>query len=307
LGIVELMLQCVEESPGDVDWQAAVQRGARTVYFAAFSLTVGGRQPECARAAWNAVLAYDANQNRRFSAVSGLQSLLVAMGRHDELTALLDSATATTAILDGFYLYDALVAPELDTNAMQAVDRLGFDLQRLDDVQTEARLSFLSALGTWYARRGRLDDARTIRDHLVSRAERSEVRHLKLVSQSLSAHVALAEGDSAGALRQFQSLRPTAGQVGLAFRPWESLGIERLTQARLLFARGEYDEALRVADYFDSPAVAPYVMYLPASLALRMRIALALGDEDAAARYEARLRKLGRDDLVRKEEVSHSP
>ena len=307
LGIVELMLQCVEESPGDVDWQAAVQRAPRTVYVAAFSLSVGGRQPQCAHAAWNAVLAYDTIPSHRFSAMIGLQSLLVAMGRHNELTALLDSATATTALLSGFYLYDALVAPELDPNAMQAVDRLDLDVERLEDVQGEVRLSFLSALGTWYTRRGRLDDARAIRDHLVSRAERSESRHLKLLSQSLSAHVALAEGDSAGALRQFQSLAPTADQGGLAFRPWESLGSERLTHASVLFARGEYDEARRVADYFDSPAVAPYVLYLPASLSLRLRIAQALGDEDAAARYEARLKQLGRDDLVREEEVSHTP
>ena len=307
LGMLELMLQCVGESPGDVDWPAAVQREPRTVYFAAFSLTVGGRQPECAHAAWNAVLAYDATPSHRFSAMIGLQSLLVAMGRHDELIALLDSAAATTALLSGFYLYDALVAPELDPNAMQAVDRLGFDLERLEDVQGEPRLSFLSALGTWYARRGRLDDARTIRDHLASRADRSESRHLMLLSQSLSAHVALAEGDSTAALRQFQSLVPTTGQVGLAFRPWESLGSERLTHARLLFARGEHDAARRVADYFDSPGVAPYVMYLPASLSLRMRIALALGDEDAVARYKARLEQLGRDDLARREEVLHRP
>ena len=307
LGTVELMLQCVEESPADVDWEAAVQRQPRTVYITAFSLTVGGRQPQCARAAWNAVLAYDATPSHRFSAMIGLQSLLVAMGRNEEITALLDSATATTAILGGFYLYDALVAPELDPNAMQAVDRLGFDLERLEDVQSEVRLSFLSALGTWYARRDRLDDARTIRDHLVSRAERSESRHLKLLSQSLSAHVTLAEGDSAGALRQFQALAPTADRGRLSFRPWESLGIERLTHARLLFARGEYDAARRVADYFDSPAVAPYVLYLSASLSLRLRIALALGDKAATARYEARLRQLGRDDLVRREEVSRTP
>jgi ATP/maltotriose-dependent transcriptional regulator MalT len=210
-------------------------------------------------------------------------------------------------MLYGFYLYDAFVAPDLDSNAMLAARRLDFDLDRLSEVQGETRLSFVAALGIWYARTGQVGAATAIRDHLNSRAADSDNRHLTLVSRSLSAHVALAEGDSIGALQRFRALAPTGDRGQVAWRPWESLGSERLAHAQVSFARGEYDEAQRVADHFDSPSVAPYLLYLAASLSLRLRIARARGDEAAAEMYEARLRRLGRDDVIGTEEVSRLP
>ena len=59
-------------------------------------------------------------------------------------------------------------------------------------------------------------------------------------------------------------------------------GPERLAYARLLFARRDFQQAIEVADTFDSPGSQSYVAFLPASLELR-----------AAAADSANLRALG--------------
>jgi len=54
-------------------------------------------------------------------------------------------------------------------------------------------------------------------------------------------------------------------------------------------ADGRPAEALRVAQNFDAAAPVIYLLYLPASLSLRVRIAQALGDRDLEARMRVRL------------------
>jgi hypothetical protein len=119
-----------------------------------------------------------------------------------------------------------------------------------------------------------------------------------LLGQSVTARAALARGDSAGALKLLQQLVPTAGRGALIWNPWESLGGERLLLAELRLARGEFVEALRLARNFDAPVPVSYVLYLPASLKLRLRAARALGDEQLAQRVRARLVALGRRELI---------
>ena len=119
------------------------------------------------------------------------------------------------------------------------------------------------------------------------------------MADALDAHITLADGDTVEALRQLQVLVPNAPGPNLVY-PWESLGLQRLKLAEVLYARGEHAEAYRVATIFDSPGAASPIqpVFLPASLALRLRVARALGNQELAERLGERLRVLGREDLL---------
>jgi hypothetical protein len=110
----------------------------------------------------------------------------------------------------------------------------------------------------------------------------------------MAGHAALAQGDSADALRRFRALRPIAGRSDIAWSPWDALGLERLTEARLLFARGEYAGALKVASVFDSPAPISYLLFTREALELRESAATALNRPELASRYRSRLAALGK-------------
>ena len=118
------------------------------------------------------------------------------------------------------------------------------------------------------------------------------------MAKSVAARALLARGDSTTALKLLLALVPDTVRGGLQWYPWESLGGERLLLAQLRFARGEYAESYRVAAGLDAPPV-PHVMYLPASLVLRMRAAERLADRRAADAMRRRLVALGRQDLVK--------
>ena len=77
-----------------------------------------------------------------------------------------------------------------------------------------------------------------------------------------------------------------------------SLPVERLVRAELLYARGRYEEAIRIAGGFDHPTPVVYLPFLPASLVLRYRAAQALAQPQRAERYRSRLTVLGRADLL---------
>ncbi|HLG06778.1 MAG TPA: hypothetical protein VI383_11590, partial [Gemmatimonadales bacterium] len=116
-------------------------------------------------------------------------------------------------------------------------------------------------------------------------------REISLLAGSLAARTRLARGDTTGALNALQSLRPTAHQGLLRWVPWEALGWERLTLARLLAGRNRSSEALAVAEGFDSPASIGLIPWVPASLLLREELALTLNDRARA--LEMRTRYLG--------------
>ena len=300
----ELMLQCVKSGPGAVGWRAATLRSPRFVTEAARALAVAGlRQPDCAQTAWNAILTYDTTPppsqiNFRWGALFGLQSVLLARGSYREVERLLEKDTVfNTTLRDELYILDALAGADaaIDSRAAGAANRLS---QAFGSDPKGVSSTDLWYLGTWEAHRGRAAEAQAIGDTLAARAARSVDREETLLAQSVTARAALARGDSAGALKLLQQLVPTAGRGALIWNPWESLGGERLLLAELLLARGEFVEALRLARNFDAPVPVPYVLYLPASLKLRLRAARALGDEQLAQRVRARLVALGRRELI---------
>ncbi|UCF19123.1 MAG: hypothetical protein JSU87_14515 [Gemmatimonadota bacterium] len=294
-----LMLDCVANSPESVDWRDHILNHPNETWIATRALAVGAAQSDCARAGWRAMLAHDTATDgwrtaRHFSAGLALQSLLVAEGRYEELTQYLDSDTALASFRNDFYLLDALAGAPLATQATQAAERFQ---QRYE--ASERTTSYnVWLLGAWYAHSGQLDEARPIADSLARRAEDSGDRLDRLLAGSLAARVAVASGDTVAALSLLRELVPTRRPANLNY-PWETLAYEQLALARILYARGEYAEALGLASNLDAPARPPVdLMYLPASLKLRLNIARALGDRELEERYRTRLLALGRQDLL---------
>ncbi len=361
------MTRCVASAPAAIDWRAQVLGNVARVFHVARALHIGAGHAPCARGAWQAVVAFDTSSRAawRFSALVGLQSLLVALGRSEELVALLDSAAAsgtpTGKALQDFSILDELAGADAGEVAERRAAELHGDLDRLIDI----RLWFL---GVWHVYHDGLSEALAIRDTLTALASvtgrdpidaedflavrariafsrvpgidsliraleevktarpessrrrlalrerehhlRSEIRtrltgwrdeshrRVSRLAESLSAHIALAGGDTADAIRQLERLVPTAPRPALTWDPWEGLGLEWMLLARLYFARGDLARAVEVARQLDAPASVPNLMYVPASLHLRMRAARELGDAALAEKMRQRLVALGRRDLV---------
>jgi serine/threonine-protein kinase len=291
-----LMHDCVARGVESLDWQRAVRETPLAVSRAADALVAAGAQPACGERAFRALLRHDTTGERgtQWGAVNGLQSLLMAQARYDEVAVLLDSAVATpwgARFFAPFYIVDAVAGAPLDSQAAAYVT-----------VLRERSAPLLSAqlwlMALWHAHRGKVVEVQAIADSFVARSVATGDRADRLFAEVLAAHAALARADTSEALDRLMALRPTARRGPLAGYPWESLGPERWTLAELLFARGELEEAAAVAASFDSPAPLSYLLYLPASLSLRLRVAEEHGEAAAAEKYRARLVALGRHDLV---------
>jgi len=287
---LELMLQCAEGPPSAEEMREHVLGGVAHVLEAARSMGVAGAYPDCAVSGYRAVIAHDTSATGawRYAASVGLQSMLAATGRVDELTTHLDTTSLYRTNLRPHYILDVLVGVPVDAQALEEVQRLRSDLGGLNEWE-------IWYLGVWDAHKGPLDEARALRDTLISRSDRTGDRRTKLVAASLSAHVALSERDTTLAVRLFDNLSPSVRR-GSLYYPWESLGLERLLHARLLLARGQYSEAYQEASTFDSPGAANLIfpVFLPASLRIRLEAARELGAQRAAEEMEKRLGALGR-------------
>jgi hypothetical protein len=302
LGAAELMLACLQDTMTVEAWRAAARRSPALVFEAAQSLALGGlRQPGCARAAWEAVLAVvprtEGSGNYRFGALLGLQSLLVAEGRDDEVRALLESDSLFRPALRGqLYVLAALAGAGFTSEANSYAEKARRLYRASADNLSNIELWFL---GTWLAHIGDVTEAAMMAD-LIQRRNKGEPRRDSLLAASLRARTTLASGDSAGALRQLRALVPTtASQADLTWNPWESLPGERLLLAQLLLARNQIDEAVQVAANFDSPVPIVYLMYLPASLSLRIQGAERLGDPRLAQLSRSRMSALRSSNIAR--------
>ncbi len=172
---LELMLRCAEGGPQAVDWEVEVLEDPTQVGQAARSLGAGGTYPGCALSAWRAIRAHAPPDN--YSTTPKYYSIISALAGAD-VHDLADS-----------------VANEMREDIF---------------VLNEWRLWFL---GVWAAHSGRVDEARVIRDTLSARAATTGDRTTSLVARSMSAHVALADGDTTLAIRLFDALTPNASRV----------------------------------------------------------------------------------------------
>jgi tetratricopeptide (TPR) repeat protein len=300
LAVSELMLECVRTSPEQVDWQHAVLNDPKIVYEAAQSLAKAGMQPVCAGAGWRGILAH-ANTTTasgvayHFGALLGLQSLLVAQGHTEEASDLLKASESTYGeAIHQLYMFNTIAGADMRAEANPSVENRKRRLRNGE--YRSGRPRWLA--GIWEVHEGRLEEAQAFADSLAAVAARRGSREDKLLNKSLEARVTLLAGDSSRALTLLQQLIPTKHYEDYPY-PWEFLPAEHLALAELLYRRGQYAEALEVAANFDAPVRPPTdLLYLPASLTLRIRLARALGDEDLEERCRRRLGALGREDLL---------
>lgn len=108
----------------------------------------------------------------------------------------------------------------------------------------------------------------------------------------------LLEGDTAGAVQMLESVMPRSSATDIGWRVHGALPIRHLTLARLFLDQGRYQEALRVASFFDHPEPVVFLPFVPESLRIRMQAAQALRLSAAAENYRSRLQKLGHSAVV---------
>jgi tetratricopeptide (TPR) repeat protein len=280
---LSLMLRCARDGPTRVDWPAEARRNVQDVLATGVLLAVRASWPVCAASAFRSVLATDSIQpGERWAALQGLQNLLVAAGRADQVPGLLDGPQATGLPTHQLVLLDAVAGEQLIPQARAAAAEMGHDYATMSS-------PWLWLLAGWEARQGERTSLEAIAAALRAKRDSSGLRRDSLLDAAVAARLALVRGDSDQAVFRLRALRPNAPSREILWQPWESLGIETLVLAEVLLARRQYAEAYRVAARFDSPQPLVYLLYLRRSLAVRVQAADGMGDVQRSARDRQRL------------------
>ncbi len=226
----------------------------------------------------------------RWGAVLGLQSLLVARGEADRAARILDSAAASgNPQAMGMFVVDAVAGAPLDQRAREVAASLAGDYGGMS-------LRRLWYLGVWAAYTRDSTAVAAIVRAMERNATSAPTDSLQL--GLMEARLAILRGDTARAMARLGALRPHAPGGDLQWGEWEALGAERMLQAEVLWKQGRAREAMEVASALDHPQPVTYLLYLPASLRLRMQAARALGMPGAASHFHDRLLALGRQELA---------
>ncbi len=225
--------------------------------------------------------------NRRYNAALGLQSSLLARGRHREAAVLLNSAVPWPHLRAQLYIFYSVAGAELQREARESAELL-WDYYRSGFAPEDPQGIYLWFLGIWEAEFGSAEEAGRLADSLRRVAAQSGARTDSLLARSLWARATLARGDTTQARALLLALTPSRRRND-PWYPWESLGDEHLTLAELLLADGDYATAHAVASDFDAPArPTTDLVYLPASLTVRALAAEGLGRISDARRYRLR-------------------
>ena len=302
---VSVMVRCVFDGPNTIDWRGAALRASKDLADVARILAGGGFNPACARRALESVLAYDTDTSAihsifRWSALKGLNYLAMMEGQDTTARALLDSANGAgvRAAVSLHVFNDAAGSRASRASADSAIATLTtLPISRM----STTRLRYLSL---WSWNRGdtiRLDSvARRVR--VI--ADSTKLGTDRMVLDATDARLALLRGDTTTAVARLKGIRPAADPSFITWDPWESAGSERLLLARLQLATGDAEGAWRTAATFDSPRSQVDGLYLAGSLSVRLRAARQLGRDSDRSRIEARLRALGRQDLITSESTA---
>lgn len=289
---VYLMLRCVGEGPESVDWGAAADQSIPALLQVGWSLAAGAYQPACAEAAFRAILdAPEAERNRRWGALLGLQGICLARGRDSESSHLVDSAVvAGTSYARALFLIDGLADARFEERADSVQAYVERALQgNWDGVSTSVR--WLS--GAWYCRQGRDEECAAVQAS-IARASAAETGTAldSALARSLEARLALNRGDTVRAVELLSLPAPSVRSEALTWDLVAPMAPDRLLLARLLAARGDFPGALAVASVFDHPEPTVFVPFVPESLRLRAEAAEAIGDRRLVERYRERLARL---------------
>ena len=295
----DLMVRCAFQGPNAINWQQAVQRHASRVVEVGRILGAGGANIECSRRALESVLAFDRDTSAahgifRWSALKGLDYLAVMQGRDSAAVSLLDSAgRAGMRAAVSLHIMNASAG----ARASQALGDSAAASLRNRPVSDMApnRLRYLS-LWAWHMRDRVTLDSITRRSLLYADSTGTAVDFL--VYAGAAARLALLRGDTASALTHLTAVKPARDPGWVIWDLFESAAAERLLLAELQLATGQAAAAWRTAAAFDTQRSQIQLLYLPASLAVRLRAASQLGRGSDQARIEARLRAIGREDLL---------
>jgi hypothetical protein len=238
---------------------------------------------------------------RRWTALAGLHGVLLAQARYDEAAARVDSAVAQGEGGLSLHLLGGALAQALAARGADATRRT---VAEFGDACTRCASSRLWQLGVLAEATG--DSARlaALARDLETRARRGDEPFLGLMAQATAARASLARRDTATAMRQLFAVLavPVPSGGSLLWTEVPARAPERLTLARLLVARGEFQRAIDVAGAFDDAASQSYAAYVPASLALRAAAADSLGGQPLAQPYRTRLAALSAQTSPRRRE-----
>jgi len=287
---ITLMLDCALGDQAGFDWSAPARTHVSESMAAAKWLSMAASHPVCAEAGFRAVLwSQTAPPDNRWNATLALQSLLLAQGRRDDAKAVLDSAVASGVMPAlGLYVVDAVAGAGMEAEAAKVIQSLAGEYEGMGTQR-------LWYHGSWAYYRGEQARLDTIVRAMEGNADAQRDPD-SLLTAALAARLALLRGDTTAAIQRLLRLRPSAPRLDITWGVWESLGSERLLLAQLLMAREEYALALRIADGFDHAQPAIYLVYLPASLALRAEAGERLGRPQLAQQFGRKLVALGGND-----------
>jgi tetratricopeptide (TPR) repeat protein len=295
---VSIMLECVRDGASSIGWDSIAARQPLPLLMASSSLAAGMAQPACAEAGFAALLRVDTAatpeaDGRRWSAVMGLHATLLARGDTAATVAMLDSVAERWGYGRSLFLFGApfvhAFVDRAHAMALSDAELYGHDYR---GVRFNTRLW---ELGLVEAVRGRTDVADAVARELEHRASEAGSARDTRMATSVRAHAALARGDTARAVLLLESL--LAAPVTMAIIDWdeaEPYGLERLTLARILTARGQHRRAIEIANVIDSSAPIIYAAFVPASLVVRADAADAMHDSELATRFRDRLAALQR-------------
>ncbi len=285
---LELARRCLASRMTAAEWSDAVRAAPRAAFY--LGATLSGATAllarDCAESAWSALLRYDSEPSRLFSAVVARFGMLAAAGSDDAALTLVDSVVAAgmNAAL-GLYVVGASAGIDPGTRADAFIAQL--------DAAIDSRPApSLWLLTLWSAHTGDTTRLQKVRARLERLKAANGTRLDTLMAGVVAAYQTLGRHDTTAALRAFGALSPRVPTSVLQGSLWELLASERLVYARLLLASGQPAFAHRIASMFDQPGHYLNPLFLRPSLEIRAEAARRLGDERLRREAESRLRQL---------------
>ncbi|HJU73140.1 MAG TPA: protein kinase [Gemmatimonadaceae bacterium] len=283
---IRLAIQCVSQARAADFWARAAPAQAASVLVAGKLLAVGASRPGCARAAFWRLLHMDSvDVATRWGALLTLHGLLLATTDTASLAEAYNAAARVGLPAWPLQLLAAAASQENPKVADSIATSRGADFTAMNSATLWLR-------ATWSARKGDRNTSRDIARVLQERARTTGSAQDSLLAKSANALSAFAARDTATAIALLQQLRPHAPRADITWQPFAGLGMERLTLAELLLAKGRFADAMRVAESLEAPEPVTYLLYYRPSLRVRLQAARALGRNDEARQLAARLDRL---------------
>jgi tRNA A-37 threonylcarbamoyl transferase component Bud32/TolB-like protein len=295
---LELAASCARTNALADTMRAGIRRAPLEFLAAGAALGTAGGNLRCATATYEVIQALDTAANdiadaRRYVALVGEVTIALTRG---------DSARALDAVHRFEQRWPAVPSLLLTAASWSPVfASRAREVARADSVAygpalasaPETNKIFRTAL--FEVANGGVSRAALLQATLAAHAALPDSQALRWYADAIDAHVRLARGDSSGAESGLQRIMDAPLTTdNLQWDITVSRGLERLTLARLLLARGRAQEAWHVANVFDSPVPMVYVAFLPASLELRATAARMVGDVASERQFRSRLAAFSR-------------